>query len=440
MTRIELGYGRRGLTFDFDEERFRVLAPETEAAGMPLTDAQILLAFDDPIDSPPLDDIITPGETVLVVVPDATRHAASGQVTNLLVRRLVQSGVASADIRIVFATGLHRPVTREERGELLTEFILQRINTFDHDAEDVSALVDLGTTESGTPVLLNRLLSDHSHVITIGSLGFHYFAGFTGGRKSICPGLAGRATIEATHRLALDFERGARRAGVGSGRLDGNPVHEEMERVAAEIAPSFAINTVADESDRALAIYAGDWRLAHRRGCAEYATDHALTITAKRPLVVASCGGYPADVNLIQAHKALDAAAHACSDGGTIILLAECSDGLGRVDFLKWFDAADSRALERRLRDDYEVNGQTAWALLTKAERFRIILVSSLPPDDVRRMRLTPAGTLADALGLAGEMEGYVMPHGAKYLPVVRADIGAESVSHDTRDTSDYMN
>lgn len=213
-----------------------------------------------------------------------------------------------------------------------------------------------------------------------------------------------------------------------------------MERVAAEIAPSFAINTVADEHDRAVAIYAGDWRLAHRRGCAEYATDHALTIPAKRPLVVASCGGYPADVNMIQAHKAIDAATHACADGGTIILLAECADGLGRADFLKWFDAADSRELEERLRDNYEVNGQTAWALLTKAERFRIILVSSLPPEDVRRMRLTPAETLADALDLAGEMQGYVMPHGAGYLPVVRADAGTMSAGDDTLDRNDYLN
>ena len=115
------------------------------------------------------------------------------------------------------------------------------------------------------------------------------------------------------------------------------------------------------------------------------------TSRRRREVVIASCGGYPHDINLIQAHKSLDMAAHACTDGGTIVLLAECRDGLGRPDFLKWFEEKDSRALEARLRDAYEVNGQTAWSLLTKAERYRIHLVSELPDEDVRRMRMIPA-------------------------------------------------
>jgi nickel-dependent lactate racemase len=423
MAQTGLGYGRRTLELEYDETRFRLLAPDASSVAAPLADTDIFLAFDIPHDSPPLDDIVSPGESVLIVVPDATRRAGAGQIVNLLVRRLVQAGVTPADIRIIFATGLHRPVTADERRELLTDFIVQRIAIFDHDAENIGALIDLGTTERGTPVILNRMLTEHTHVITISGIGFHYFAGFTGGRKSICPGLAGRETIEATHLLALDFAHGGRRAGVGSGRLDGNLVHEEMERVAAEIAPSFAINTVTDEHDRVTRIYAGDWRTSHRLACAEYVADHTLAISEKRPLVIASCGGSPADTNLIQAHKTLDAAALACTAGGTIILVAECADGFGRADFLKWFDAADSRALENLLRENYEVNGQTAWALLTKTETFRVVLVSELAPDDVRRMRMIPARNLDEAMRLAGDAEsGYVMPHGASYLPVVKLD------------------
>ncbi len=112
----------------------------------------------------------------------------------------------------------------------------------------------------------------------------------------------------------------------------------------------------------------GDWPIA--RHVSHYLKHHSVPIPAKRDVVIASCGGFPHDINLIQAHKALDMAALACNDGGTIVLLAECRDGLGRADFLKWFDAADSRALEARLVNGYEVNGQTAWALLTKAERY----------------------------------------------------------------------
>ncbi|HWS87282.1 MAG TPA: nickel-dependent lactate racemase [Pyrinomonadaceae bacterium] len=416
---IQLGYGRGSLPFEFEDGRFRVLEGEAREERA-LTDAEVGAAIDDPVDSQPLEEIISPGESVLVVVSDATRATGSAQVVNLLVRRLIALGVAPYDLRIIFATGIHRPVTREEKAELLTPFIVQRVRTLAHDPDAESQHVSFGVTERGTPVELNRALFDHSHVILTGAVGFHYFAGFTGGRKSVCPGLASRRAIEATHLQALDFEQGGRRAGVGTGRLDGNAVHEECERIAAEAAPSFLINTVTDARGQVVRAYAGDWRAAHRLACAEYADSHTVEIKEKLQVVVASAGGAPFDLNLIQAHKALETASYACEEGGHIVLVAECPDGLGRADFLKWFDAPDSRALEARLREAYEVNGQTAWSLLTKAERFRVQLVSSLPEEDVKRMRMTPARTLEEALARVGEdAPGYVLPRGAAYMPVV---------------------
>ena len=430
MLSIKLGYGRGQISFAADEARFTTLgasaAPSEgeddhpDDTGRPLSDAEIGTLIDAPVDSQLIEEIVSPGETVLIVVSDATRATASAQVVNLLVRRLVELGIAPRDISIIFATGIHRAVTLEGKRELLTPFIVQRIRTLDHDAYDSSQHVNLGLTERGTPIEINRALLDYSHVIITGAIGFHYFAGFTGGRKSICPGLASARTVAATHLLALDFERGGRRQGVGTGRLDGNAVHEECERIAAEVAPSFLINTVTDRRGRAVRVYAGDWRTAHRRACAEYADSHTLKITEKRPVVIASCGGAPYDINLIQAHKTLDMAAHACTEGGTIILVAECADGFGRADFLKWFDAEDASALEARLREEYEVNGQTAWALLVKAERFRIHLISKLADADVRRMRLIPTRTIEEALAQTkGDGKGYVLPRGALYLPVV---------------------
>src|SRR5215216_1405181 len=397
MANIQLGYGRGTIGFEFEGGRFEVLEAEA-SEERPLTDAEVGASIDDPFDSQPLEEIISPGESVLVVVSDATRATGSAQVVNLLVRRLVALGVAPYDLRIIFATGLHRAVTREEKAELLTPFIVQRVRTLAHDAADDTKHVSMGETERGTPVELDRALFEHSHVILTGAVGFHYFAGFTGGRKSVCPGLASRRTIEATHLHALDFETGGRRAGVGAGRLDGNPVHEECERIAAEAAPSFLVNTVTDALGRVVRVYAGDWRAAHRLACAEYADSHTVRVEERRAVVVASAGGAPFDLNLIQAHKALEMASYACADGGHIVLVAECPDGLGREDFLKWFDSPDSRALEARLREAYEVNGQTAWSLLTKAERFRVQLVSHLAEEDVRHMRMTPARTVEEAL------------------------------------------
>jgi len=418
MIEIQLGYGNSFRGFTFNEDRYQVLSGNSHH-DKPLSDVEIGEALSAPIRSPQLEDLFAPGDSVLIVVSDATRATASAQILNLLVRRLIQIGVSPADLAIIFATGIHRPVTPAEKIELLTPFIAQRVKTLDHAAYDPSQMILLGTTDRGTPVEVNRALKDFSRVVITGAIGFHYFAGFTGGRKSICPGLAAARTIEATHMLALDFETGGRRAGVGTGLLDGNAVHEESERVAALIAPCFSINSVVDERGRAVRVYSGQWRAAHRAGCSEYLDSHSVAVGEKREVVVVSCGGSPYDINLIQAHKALDMAAHACRDGGTIVLLAECRDGLGHPAFLKWFEEKNSRGIEARLRDGYEVNGQTAWALLTKAERYDIHLVSELPDEEVRRMRMIPARSLTAALEQIGsEQQGYIMPHGARFLPL----------------------
>jgi nickel-dependent lactate racemase len=418
MTQIELAYGHRSFEFSFDESRFSVVSTD-QSPKSPLKDFDIGVALDDPIASPPIDGLVSGDDSVLIVVSDATRATGSAQVVNLLVRRLVQVGVSPARMAVIFATGIHRPVTEKEKVELLTPFIMQRVRVLAHDAYDETKLSTFGTTESGVTVELNSALQEFSRVFLTGGITFHYFAGFTGGRKSICPGLASAKTIEATHMLALDFATGDRKAGVRAGALDGNAVHEECEQVASLVSPAFSINTIVDEQKRATKLFCGDWRLAHRAACDYYVDHYSANIPAKRDIVIVSSGGFPHDINLIQAHKALDMAALACNDGGTIILLAECSDGLGRPDFLKWFDAHDSRALAARLVNGYEVNGQTAWALLTKAERFRVCLFSELPPADVRLMRMVPVRTIAEALEYARGGDGFIMPRGAAVLPLI---------------------
>ena len=420
MVDLNLGYGTGAFSFQYDDSRFELLAP-VESRSLPLTDVEINIAIDSPIGSNHLEDLVGSGDSVLIVVSDATRATASAQIVNLLVRRLIAAGVAPGEIGVIFATGIHRATTFDEKRRLLSPFILQRIRAFDHDASDETQLVSLGVTSHGTPIEVNRALKEYSHVFLTGGIGFHYFAGFTGGRKSVCPGLASTRTITATHMLALDFEQGGRRAGVGSGILDGNAVHEECVRIAAEVQPAFLVNSIVDEEGRAVGVFAGHWRDAHLKACEEYTRGHSALIEGKRDLVIASCGGAPYDINLIQAHKAMDMAAKACSEGGTIILIAACNDGLGRPDFLKWFTSPNAMALASRLKTAYEVNGQTAWSLLTKAEAFRVILVSELAPDVVRQMRMIPARSLAEAIAAAGESAGgFIMPRGASLLPIVK--------------------
>ncbi len=412
MASIDLKYGVETVSVTYDESRFDVL--ETPAAASALSDAEINDRLERPIGSSPLEELIDPGQTVLLVVPDATRQTAAGQIVNLLVRRLIANGTAPHEIAIIFATGIHRKVTDEEKAGILTPFIFQRIKTLDHDPRDLMQIVRLGETSGGIPVELNRALVEHDHVVLIGGVTFHYFAGFTGSRKLVCPGLASTRTISESHKLAFNCSTMARRDGVGTALLDGNAVHEAFVEAAAMAKPRFAINTTVSDAGEATDVFCGDWIGSHRAACDAFAADHTVTIPEKRDLVIASCGGRPYDINMIQAHKALDAASHACNDGGTIILLAECPDGMGRDDMLRWFDAADSRELATRLCEKYQVNGQTAWSLLQKAERFDIRVVTSLSGEATPKMRLKEIAffDLEPMIRTAGAI-GYIVPNGA---------------------------
>jgi len=410
MPVIDLKYGNVTIPFEFDAERFEIIGHDPVKPG--LSDVQIGERLESPIDCPPIEDIVNPGDTVLIVVPDATRRTACGQVVNLVVRRLIAGGTAPHEIRIIFATGIHRNVTEAEKAAILTPFIAQRINTLDHGPRDLMQIIQLGETSGGIPIELNRALVEHDHVIILGGISFHYFAGFTGGRKLVCPGLASARTIAATHKLAFDCEARSRREGVDTRLLDGNAVHEAFMETVAKINPAFCISTIVNEDGDAVDLFCGNWISSHRAACDAYAAEHTIEIPEKRDLVIVSCGGYPHDLNIIQAHKALEAASHACSDGGTIILLAECPDGLGRSDFLTWFDARNTAALAETLCKKYQVNGQTAWSLLSKAERFDIQIVTRIAQADTEKMRLNKIGEppIPPLKTL-----GYILPNGAKF-------------------------
>ncbi len=408
MKEISLKYGNSSIPFSYDESLFAILG---EADNIPpLTDVQIGEKLDNPIDSKTVEEIVNPGERVLIVVPDATRQTACGQIVNILIRRLIANGTIPFDISIIFATGIHRAVTEAEKQAILTPFIAQRIKTLDHGPRDITQIVRLGETSGGIPVELNRALIEHDHVILIGGVTFHYFAGFTGGRKLVCPGLASSKTISQTHKLAFDCETRSRRQGVDTGLLDGNAVHEAFMDAVAKVNPAFCISTIVDDAGEAVDIFCGDWITSHRAACEAYAASHSIEIAEKREVVVVSCGGFPHDINMIQAHKALETASHACAEGGTIILLAECSEGMGRADFLNWFEVGSSDLLAEKLCESYQVNGQTAWNLFRLTERFDVQIVTSLDESEMRVMRIQKVSFEETLL----KKQGYILPCGAK--------------------------
>lgn len=414
MHQIQLRYGRGALSLEYDEDRFAVLA-DADRRG-PLSDVEIGALLESPLGSRPIEELVDAGESVLFVVPDGTRRTGCGQIINLLVRRLIASGSMPHEMSVIFATGIHRPVTAAEKREILTPFIAQRLKTLDHNARDLMQIVRMGETANGIPIELNRALSQFDHVILLGGVTFHYFAGFTGGRKLICPGLASARTISGTHKMAFDCGSKTRRDGVATGRLDGNPVHEAFVEAASAIEPSFSVNTIVDDAGEVIDLFCGEWMASHRAACDSFAARNTISIGEKRDLVVASCGGFPHDINMIQAHKALDAAADACVDGGTIVLLAECPEGMGRHDFLEWFSSKNSRDLAERLCERYQVNGQTAWSLLEKTERFRVRILTDVGKVDAEKLRMEKVDLEAVQMQLETSRSGYILPYGARTL------------------------
>ena len=367
-----------------------------------------------------------PGEQVVIVTSDITRPTGSDLYLPQLVSRLNAAGVRDRDIEIVIALGIHRKQTEAEHRKIVGS-LYGRIKVTDHDCDDPGALVYLGDTAGGIPVEVNRRVAQAKRLILTGAVTFHYFAGFGGGRKSLLPGVSSRKSCMASHFALLNKGEGTgRHPQAVTANLEGNPVHEAMLEACAMRPPDFILNTVLTPDKRILAVFAGDWREAHLAGCRFCADTFSCPISEKGDLVVVSCGGFPKDINLIQAHKSMEYGSRALKPGGVMILLAECRDGYGNATFFNWFRYPGCGELESALREHYEINGQTAWSVKEKAERFRIVLVSTLAPEEVAAMGMIPAQTLQQALDLAlamlpADFGAHLIPEGGSVLPVLAA-------------------
>ena len=217
-------------------------------------------------------------------------------------------------------------MTEEEIDRVVSPQIHRRIRVVNHDADNV---VRLGVTSRGTPVEIFRPLVEADVRVCLGNLEFHWFAGFSGGAKAVLPGCASRATVTANHALMV-------RPGVGSGRIQGNPLREDIEEGVAMLGVHFILNVVVDGQHNILSAVAGDVTAAHRRGCEAIAARGKVKVARKADIVIASAGGFPKDINMYQAHKGLENAAYFVRDGGVLILAAECRERMGNKTFENW--------------------------------------------------------------------------------------------------------
>lgn len=379
-----------------------------------------------PIGSLPLRELVRPTDSVAIPISDITRYSATEKFLTPLLEETDSAGIARSKVTVFVARGTHRALSDGEVREVVGPEIASGIRVEQSDPD--GDVVDLGVTARGTPVRISRSLMGHDRIVLTGTITFHYFAGFGGGRKALVPGCAARETASATHFRIFRTEGPGKHPLSRPGVLAGNPVHEDIVEAVAMASPTFLFNTLLTPQKKIFDAVAGHWQKAHEEACARYAKVYRVPLPKRYPLVIASAGGFPKDINLIQSHKALDNAFQTAEEGGVIILLAECRDGFGSPAFFPWFRFGDPAEMEAELRANYEIYGQTAHATFTKAKTCRVILVSSLPPEDVERMEMVPAVSLDDAVRKAQDLLGglpspLVIPDAGTVLPYVAGNV-----------------
>jgi nickel-dependent lactate racemase len=269
---------------------------------------------------------------------------------------------------------------------------------------DREAMLDLGVTSHGTPILFNRFVCEADVRILTGRILPHYFAGFSGGRKALLPGVAGFDTIVANHRLTLHPRRGLHpqtRPAV----LDGNPVHLDMLEATRALGPEFTLNTILDTEHHLIDVVAGDVEQAHLDGCARVDRMFHRRIAAPVDALVTSAGGSPYDCNFMQALKAVMNVANVVRDGGAILWLAECTHGI-HPGFLEWAAIARDQDLEAAVRSQYNLRGHNTLMLRELTRRLEIALCSRLRDEDVRQMGFHPVRDLASGLAWLSDQLG----------------------------------
>jgi len=325
--KVNLKYGRGGLEVDMGGNEFRIFRTK----DMPVIEdpnAVVQECLEKPVGSRPLRDIARDRQSVCIVVSDITRPAPNKVLLPPIIDTLEQTGISSRRIRILVATGIHRTPTRDELVEMLGEKILAKYAVLSHNARSQSDIKRLGYTSSGTPIDVNRLYMESDLKIVASLVEPHFMAGYSGGRKSIAIGLTSVEAVKHLHGTKFLEDTGSRNC-----ELVNNPLHAELTEIATAAGCDFCVNAVIDTERRPAGVFAGDLVLAHNRAC-EFAERFAIiTVDDSFPVVVTTSAGYPLDTTFYQAVKGLVGALGILSPGGSIVLAAECSNGLGSKEF-----------------------------------------------------------------------------------------------------------
>ncbi len=366
---VKLRYGKEILTFDAQENAsiLRIQEPD-----FTITEEFFKLSFKRLLDSCSKDY-----SNIGIVLSDKTRLCDYPLYLPWLLEELEGDGANPDNITFYIAYGTH-PRQNEEESISSYGDVFHKYRFVHHDCKDLPSFRNLGTTYRGTPVLVRKDILNSSLIITFGSISHHYFAGFGGGRKLIFPGLAEQKAIYHNHSLFLNFRNKKLEEGCQPGRLAGNPVAEDLKEINDFLPERISIHGILNSKGKVCQFLFGRNYDDFEKACMVH--DHFFRSKSNRQfdMVIASSGGYPKDINFIQAHKSVHHSAAFVKDNGTLIILAECRDGIGTDTFLPLFKASSWNQMFDILSKKYEGNGGTALAMKAKSNRIHIHMMTSL--------------------------------------------------------------
>lgn len=422
LATYDFAYGNGRKTFQYDSDDVLKVVRTEPFEVMQNVHEHVLEALYHPIGLPPVNEIVKPGDTVAFICNDPTRIANSEIFMPILVNEMNKLGVPDENMKIVFALGTHRAMTPEEMEKEVSPEVARRIKMYNSIATNKDDFEYFGTTSLGTPVWINKELCHVDHIFLTGTIVHHYFSGYGGGRKAILPGCAAMETVRMNHSHMLSEK-------AGLGRMEGNPCYDDqMEGVAlfAKGRSLFLLNAILNAEHQFLRIFTGDYVKAHKEACKFVDEVYGSKIPREADLVIASCGGWPKDINVYQMQKTMDNAACAVKKGGVVILLAECIEGSGSAKLEETFNRLTTpAAIKHELEENFQIGANKAFAITRPQQKAKFILVTKLNRSLAKSMHFTAADdTVDEALKLAHELLGehpatILMPEGSLTVPRV---------------------
>lgn len=404
MKQFQMPYLRGTLPLEVPESNLKAVLEARESESTGDEEALVLDALAHPIGSQTLCELAQGKKTAVIVTSDHTRSMPS-RITLPLLLREMRRGSPSIDVTILIATGLHRPTTKAEMRAMFGDELVDREKIAVHDAFCDAEMVPVCKLPSGAGLAVNRLVTETELLVLEGFIEPHLFAGFSGGRKSILPGVSSAETVRENHSFPAIASPMAK-----AGVMDGNPVNEDMAFAGEKVRVDFILNVTLDRKKRIESAFAGDVRLAHEAGCA-HVKAQAMAARVTGDIVVTTTGGYPLDQNLYQSPKAVTTAAECAGENGVIIIGASCCDGVGGEHFgelMKWGTPEEIHHKLSEIPPKETVAEQWCVQLYAKIlQTHPIILVTDgLPPEEVRSMNLIPAASFAQAMETAFDIKG----------------------------------